>query len=64
VLHVEPAVSGPQAAAVLTRGGGRVSHSHGISLTARRRTLPGFAVTRRGAVSLVPASMAREGRPA
>jgi len=64
VLHVEPAVSGPQAAAVLTRGGGRVSHSHGISLTARRRTLPGSAATRRGTVSLAPASAAREGRPA
>jgi len=64
VLHVEPAVSGPQAAAVLTRGGGRVSHSHGISLTARRRTLPGSAVTGRGTVSLVPAGRTREGHPA
>jgi len=36
VLHVEAVVSGAPCAAVLTRGGGRVSHSHGISLTARR----------------------------
>jgi len=64
VLHVEPAVSGPQAAAVLTRGGGRVSHSHGISRTARSRRLPGSAVTGPGTVSLVPAGMVREGRPA
>jgi len=60
VLHVEPAVSG----GVLTRGGGRVSHSHGISLIARRRTLPGSAVIARDTVSLVPTSRTREGRPA
>jgi len=60
VLHVEPAVSGPQAAAALTRGGGRVSHSHGISLTARRCTLPGSP--RAGRRGQDPQSAGRRGQ--
>jgi len=63
VLHVEPAVSrlGP---VVLTDAAGRVSHSHGITPTARCRTLPYSAGARRSPVSLVLRGAARERRPA
>ena len=63
VLHVEPVVSRP-GLAVLTGAGGRVSHSHGITPTARCRTLPRSATARRSTVSLVPGRGPTERRPA
>jgi len=60
VLHVEPAVSGAPGRAVLTRGGGRVSHWHGLSLAARGRT----PAAGRPAVSPVPPAGEQGGRPA
>jgi len=62
VQHVEPAVS-RLGLAVLTDAGGRVSHSHGITLTARCRTLP-CSAARRSTVSLVPCGWTPERRPA
>jgi hypothetical protein len=71
VLHVERTVSGDPGLAVLTPGGGRVSHSHGVPRTARCRT-PGSPwagrwgrsqpAIRPGPVSLVPPGVAGKGR--
>jgi hypothetical protein len=62
VPHVEPVVSRP-GLAVLTGADGRVSHPHGITSTARRRTLPCSAAARRSPVSLVPRGGTPERRP-
>jgi hypothetical protein len=63
VQHVEPVVS-QLGMAAHTDTGGRVSHSHGITLAARCRTLPCPAAARRSTVSLVPYGGRTERRPA
>jgi len=63
VLHVERAVS-RLVLTVHTDADRRVSHSHGLTLTARCRMLPSSAATRRGPVSLVPRGGTPERRPA
>jgi len=61
VLHVEPAVS-RLGLAVLTDADRRVSQSHGITLTARCRTLP-CSAARRSTVSLARCGGTPERRP-
>jgi hypothetical protein len=63
VQHAELAVS-QLGLAAHTDAGGRVSHSHDITLTARCRTLPCAAAARRSTVSLVPRVGTTERRPA
>jgi len=62
VQHVEPAVS-QLGLPVHANTGRRVSHSHGITLAVRWRTLPCSAAARRSAVSLVPRGGTTERRP-
>jgi len=63
VRQFEHAVSGAPGLALLTRGDGRVSHSHGITPTGRCRTPP-CPAARRGTVSLVPRDETSGRRPA